>query len=139
MLKRIRTRTAMSMAASMSFLLFSVGCTYQKSHNLLPRQIAGVWTTDDPRYKERTLELSPAFVIVVTGRHDAPSVEMIDRVETKANGADTLLTIYSTDYSKGSHSTMKAQFSSANGGEIRFRNQPQVWTRNAEMQKHPSP
>lgn len=80
------------------------------------------------------MELSPAFIIIVTGRHDAPSVEMIDRVETEANGTGTHFTIYSTDYLKGNHSKMNADFSTANGGEIRFRNQSQAWTRNPAVQ-----
>ena len=80
------------------------------------------------------MELSQAFIVIVTGRHDAPSVEMIDRVETEANGTNTHFTIYSTDYLKGNHSKMNADFSAANGGEIRFRNQSQVWTRNPTAQ-----
>jgi hypothetical protein len=134
MLNRIRRMTPLALSACIVCILISTGCGRQESHSLLSRELAGVWTSKDPRYQGRSMELSPAFIIVVTGPHDAPSVEMIDRVETEAKGTDTHYTIYSTDYLKGNHSKMNADFSAANGGEIRFRNQSQAWTRSPKVQ-----
>jgi|GEM_PF-1125941 hypothetical protein len=116
-------------------LLGLFGCSQHAQQGLLPKDVVGAWTTNDPRYKDRLMELSRAFVIIVTDRHDPASVQMIDGVETEPTGSDTLYTIYSTDYSQGTHYQMKLQYSSANGGEIRFRNQPAVWKRQVEVEK----
>lgn len=118
-------------------LLASIGCSDHMRQYLLPRDVVGAWTTDDPRYQERVMELSRAFVIIITGRHDPASVQMIDRVESEVKGSDTLYTIYSTDYSQGTHYEMKIQFNPANGGEIRFRNQGTVWKRHVEATSKP--
>lgn len=118
-------------------LLACVGCSRNNSR-MLPRELEGVWTTDDPRYGDRLLELSQAFVIIVAG-HDTPSVQMIDKVETQPKGTDTALTIYSTDYPEETHYEMALQFSPANGGEMRFKNQTQVWRRRSDAQDRPSP
>lgn len=122
-------QTMRSVCAALVFvaLVTSAGCKRQRS-NLLPRQLVGVWTTDDPRYKDRFLELSQAFVIIVTGRNDPSSVQLIDRVETTQQGSEMLLTVYSTDRSGGQY-TMNLRFNPENGGELRFSNQSQIWKR----------
>jgi len=108
--------------------LVCAGCNRNDSR-MLPRQLEGTWTTDDPRYQDRFMDLSQAFVIIGTSRYDAPSVQLIDKVEVEARGSDTVLTVYSTDHSQSAHYQMAIQFSPANGGEIRFKNQTQVWRR----------
>ncbi len=109
-----------------------LGCTQLPHQGLLPVEVTGTWTSADPRYKDRELELSRAFVIIITGRHDPASVQMIDRVDTSTEGENRLFNIYSTDYSQGTHFEMKIQYRAANGGEIRFKNQQAVWTRRIE-------
>lgn len=80
-------------------LALTVGCGSNVLPNL-PREMEGVWTTDDPRFSGRFMELSPSFVIIVTGHDDAASVQFIDKVETQAPGDFSSLTVYSTDYSE---------------------------------------
>jgi hypothetical protein len=121
-----------------ALLLGSLGCTQHAHQGLLPKDVVGAWTTNDARYRDRLMELSRAFVIIVTDRHDPASVQMIDRVESEPAGTETRYTIYSTDYSQGTHFQMTIQYSAANGGEIRFRNQPAVWTRQVEVEKKPA-
>ncbi len=123
----------------MILLVTSLGCAHYAHQGLLPRDVVGAWTTDDPRYSERAMELSRAFVIIVTGRHDPATVQMIDRVESEPKGSGTLFTIYSTDYSDGNHFEMKLEFNPANGGEIRFKNQSAVWKRRVETSSKPAP
>ena len=108
--------------------LSGLGCQ-RKASPMLPRELEGVWTTDDPRYKDRQLELSQVFVITVTGRQDAPRVEWINRVSTAREGAGLQIAVDATDHSSGTQDHLKLVFSPANGGEIRFNNQPQVWRR----------
>ena len=102
------------------------GCD-RNTHSMLPAELGGEWTTDDPRYQDRFLELSPTFVITGMGRSEAARVEWIDKVEAAPIGNDTQFKVYSTELSLGTHDAMSFVFSSANGGEIRFRNQPEVW------------
>lgn len=110
---------------------FCVGCNSGASLTL-PREMEGVWTTDDTRFQGRFMELSPSFVIIVTGHDDPASVQFVDKVEPQAPGDLSSLTVYSTDYSEGAHYQMKLQFSPANGGEIRFQNQSLVWRRGGD-------
>jgi hypothetical protein len=91
--------------------------------------VEGLWTTDDPRFEGRFMELSPSFVIIVTGHDDPASVQFVDKVELQAPTDFSAFTVYSTDYSEGTHYQMRLQFSSANGGELRFQNGGQVWKR----------
>ena len=129
--RRIGLRTLFCIL-TLPLLVSLLGCTKLPHQGLLPTDVTGTWTSSDPRYKDRELELSRAFVIIITGRHDPSSVQMIDRVDTATEGENTLFNIYSTDYSQGTHFEMKIQYRAANGGEIRFKNQPAVWTRRIE-------
>lgn len=122
-------------AAIVTLLACLLGCAQLPHQGLLPADVVGSWTTKDSRYQDRELELSRAFVILITGRHDPASVQMIDRVDATTQGQDTLFTIYSTDYSQGTHFEMKIQYRPDNGGEIRFKNQQVVWTRRVEPKK----
>ena len=113
---------------AMVLLLPSMGC---KRSNMLPHDLDGVWTTNDPRYANAFLELSPAFVIVVTGPHNRASVQIIDRVRSEITGSGMLFSVQSTDVEDGTQQSMNLEFRSDNGGELRFRNQNQVWTRSS--------
>ena len=97
--------------------------------SMLPSDVQGVWTTDDSRYQGRSMELSPAFVILLTGQENAPSVQWVNQVKTEAAGNGTEITVVSTDRAAGAEYEMAIVYSPANGGEIRFKNQPQVWKR----------
>jgi hypothetical protein len=76
-------------------LSFSVGCN-SRVLMTLPREMEGVWTTDDPRFQGRFMELSPSFVIIVTGHEDPATVQFVDKVETQTPGDLSSLTVYST-------------------------------------------
>ena len=121
-----RIRIAIIVAA----LLACAGCS-RNTQSMLPRQLTGFWTTDSPRYQGRFLELYQTFVIIGTGPGEPPSVQMIDKVKTEPKGNGTVLTIYSTDPS-GAHYELGLQFSPANGGELRLRNQNHVWKRETD-------
>ena len=108
-------------------LLCCTGCNKNRQ-NMLPRQVAGFWVTDAPLYEGRFLELSEAFVIVGADPDNFPSVQRIDKVMTDPMQKDLALTIFSTDLD-GNHYKLALQFSQANGGEIRFPHQREVWKR----------
>ena len=108
-------------------LLSCTGCSRNRQ-NMLPHQVAGFWVTDAPLYEGRFLELSEAFVIVGADPDNFPSVQRIDKVMTDPMQKDLALTIFSTDLD-GAHYKLALQFSQANGGEIRFPHQREVWKR----------
>ena len=126
-----KTRPWPQLIAAVLSIFCCVGCNSTASLTL-PRELEGVWTTDDPRFQGRFMELSPSFVIIVTGHDDPASVQFVDKVESVAPGDLSSLTVYSTDYSEGAHYQMKLQYSPANGGEIHFQNQSLVWKRGGD-------
>ena len=111
----------------LSFALFT-GC-HKNETRMLPSEIEGVWTTDDPRYHDRVLELSRTFVIIITSRTEKASIQWIDKVKADPSEDALTVTVYSTDFPEGTHQEMSFHFSAANGGEIRFKNQATVWKR----------
>jgi hypothetical protein len=108
-------------------LSFSVGCN-SRVLMTLPREMEGVWTTDDPRFQGRFMELSPSFVIIVTGHEDPATVQFVDKVETQTPGDLSSLTVYLPTIPRAP-TTRCLQFSPANGGQLRFQNQGLVWRR----------
>jgi hypothetical protein len=119
----IRARTLVILLA----LLSCTGCD-KNTHNMLPHQVAGFWVTDAPQYEGRFLELSEAFVIVGSDPDNFPSVQWIDKVVRDPRQKDIALTIFSTDLD-GAHYKLALEFSQANGGEIRFPHQKEIWKR----------
>lgn len=124
--------TKVRLLAAVLTLLAGVGCS-KNEHNLIPGQLAGVWTTDAPRYQGRFLELYEAFVIVGEGPEHSPSVQMVDKVKAHPEQNDLALTIYSSDL-EGGHYELTLQFNPANHGEIRFPHQKEVWKRYSETE-----
>ena len=114
--------------ATMMSLLVCVACSRNTSPILSP-QLAGLWSTDDPRYQQRFVELSPAFVIIITGPGDPISVQLIDKVRSEPQAESTAFTVFSTDYSQNEQYQILLHFSPANGGELRFGNERLVWKR----------
>jgi hypothetical protein len=108
-------------------LLSGTACNKNRQ-SMLPHQVAGFWVTDAPAYEGRFLELSEAFVIVGSDPDNFPSVQRIDKVMTDPMQQDLALTIFSSDLD-GGHYKLALQFSQANGGEIRFPHQREVWKR----------
>lgn len=104
------------------------GCDRNVS-NMLPHDVEGTWATDDPRYRDRFFELSPTFLIIVAGPDTPANVRWIDKVKIQATGSETSYVVYSTDCSDDTQNQMALIFNPANGGEIRFRNQSEVWRR----------
>jgi len=74
-------------------------------------------------------------LIIVTGRNDRSSVQWIDKVKVQSAGDPMEVTVYSTDFLEGNHHELALQFSAANGGEIRLRNQSLVWKRRENYAK----
>jgi hypothetical protein len=112
-------------------LLACIGCSKQNPR-VLPAQLRGVWTTDAERYKDRFLELSPAFIIIGARGQAAPTVQLIKNVASQPSERGTVFTIDSSDL-EGNQYQMTLEFTPARGGELRVKNQQKVvWKRRRE-------
>jgi hypothetical protein len=125
-----RIRTAMAVLA----LVTGVGCRWHTSQMISP-ELKGAWTTDDPRYRDRVIELSSKFVIIVAGRDTPASVEWVNEVERNPGEGGATFTVYTTDFSQGTDDHIELHFSPVDGGELRIGNEPQVWRRRSDTRK----
>jgi len=124
------------LSISLLLLLACLGCS-RDNPKILPEQLNGFWTTDNPRYQDRFLELARVYVLIGVGRRQAPSVQVVDKFEAVQAGKETMYTIYSTDL-QGNSYQMALQFNPVNGGEIQLKNQPGiVWKRHAQQGASP--
>jgi hypothetical protein len=114
-------RTKFRLVAVIALALAATGCDRNVSRTL-SHELDGVWITDDPRYQGRSMELSPKFVILITGSDEPASVQWIDKVRSESTEDGLAVTVYSTDYPEGNSTRMSLRFSRANGGEVRFPN-----------------
>ncbi len=108
-------------------LLACVGCN-NNSHQFLPDELSGFWTTNDSRYQGRFIELSNAYVIVGPGDGSA-DVQRITDVKSVASGSDITYTIASKD-TNGADTQLVLVFENVNGGQFELGNQRgMIWKR----------
>jgi hypothetical protein len=108
-----------------------VACDRDDHPAVLPANVNGFWTTSDARYQDRFLELAGVYVIIGTGAHDPPTLQVIDKIDTVRSGKVTAYTVYATDL-QGISGQMTFEFDPANGGELQFKNQHGiVWKRHS--------
>ena len=108
-------------------LLSGVQC-----HNLseVPEELIGVWVTKNPDYSDRPFEIKKNTVIFEQGLgyldFDVFPIAGVKKTELEGR---TLYIIYYT-IATGKEFEFSFFYSAANGGEIRFKNQPgMVWTK----------
>ena len=119
------------MLSTLLLLLAMLGC-HHNTTSLLPARLVGFWTTDEPRYEGRFMELYQAYVIIGTGSKEAPTVQAVSSVEAEPENGSTLYRITSTDMT-GVQYKMALLYTPINGGELRFRHPEQiVWRRHME-------
>ena len=96
----------------------------------VPEELIGVWVTKDPNYQDRPFEIKKNTVIFEQGLGylDFDVYPIVGVKKTESEG-QTLYIIYYTIPS-GKKFEFSFYYSAANGGEIRFKNQPEmVWTK----------
>jgi hypothetical protein len=122
--------------AILLLLLATVGCNRNATH-LLPKELVGFWTADEPRYKGRFLELYRAYVILGTGPGEVPQVQIVDSVEADPDGDHVAYKISSTDLN-GVQYNMTLLYKPAGEGVILFRHQENIsWKRHKENEEAP--
>lgn len=94
----------------------------------VPDELVGVWRTSASQYRDGFFELKKEMVIFGTGRGKT-SINSILRVESSHQDNEVLYTIL-YESREGQEYKWSFYYLSANGGVIRFKNQPQIeWTR----------
>ena len=103
------------------------GCDWNRSR-FIPENLVGVWRTDDPRYRGRSLELSKDIAVIGIGG-EKPSIESVEWVKTQATSEETTYSIQCRT-ADGTKDLLTLSFSPKGDGEIRL-NHPQsiVWKR----------
>ena len=96
----------------------------------VPEELLGVWVTKNPDYSDRPFEIKKNTVIFEQGLGYLDfDVFPIAGVKKTEDEGQTSYTIYYTTAS-GKKFEFSFFYSAANGGEIRFKHQPEmVWTK----------
>lgn len=112
-------------------LLWLGGCDW-RGPRTLPGQMVGEWKTDEPRYHGRFLKLETDRITFGLGGAAPDQYEEIEtvRMVPKENPTDYLVKLKAEN---GTSDSIVLQFTSANGGELRLKNQPKVvWKRKSD-------
>lgn len=106
-------------------LFVATGC--HRDRAVVPDELVGSWTTDDPVYRGRSLKLEKEYVLVGFGEDVNPTVQRITKVEIIRNATTNSTTIYSTD-KEGLHE-LTVYFEPSDGGSLYIKNLRGKWTR----------
>jgi hypothetical protein len=102
--------------------IFLLGCQ-PKGDESLPAELAGVWTSSSPRFKDDTLELSKEFIVFTSGKfQDFINVNFILKVEKKPERNHILYVIHYENIHDQKYK-FSFYYYPAKGGVIRLKNQ----------------
>ena len=125
--RRIEMFRKMEFALAIFFLAALAGCrTIQLK--TVPDNLVGVWTTDVPKYSDRSLELTPELLVITTGPGERTFYGVL-AVDEEPRGKDTFYTVH---YVSDDREVFQLSFfySPQKLGAIQFEHQPGVvWTR----------
>jgi len=108
-------------------VIFAAQC--QKEYGV-PDELIGIWVTDDPDYSDRPFEIKRDTVIFELGLgyfdFDVFPIANVEKIDSEER---ILYTIYYLIPS-GIEFQFSFYYTPTNGGEIRFKNQPEMrWTK----------
>ncbi|MGD8255448.1 MAG: hypothetical protein PVJ11_09385 [Syntrophobacterales bacterium] len=112
-----------------AILILFFGAQCQKEFTV-PEELIGVWVTEDPKYAEHPFEIKKETLIFEQGQGylDFDVFPIVGLEKTDADG-DTLYIIYYV-LPAGKKFEFSFYYASAEGGVIRFKNQPEMkWTK----------
>ena len=111
-------------------LLWLAGCNQAaQTATTLPRQMAGTWRTDEPKYDGRYMKLDGDRITFGLGGTAADRVELVEQVSMTPldNPTDFAVKLKMPD---GTADSVNLQYSEKFGGELRLKSQPKiVWSR----------
>jgi hypothetical protein len=106
-------------AGLVAFLVF-----VPAKRHYVPEELVGVWTSSDPRYADRSLELTRITVAFGTGTQTV-DLYFVSDVEKTLQGNNILYTIRCHRLN-GAQEQVSFYHALKNGGEIRFKNQQHI-------------
>ncbi|NIQ91504.1 MAG: hypothetical protein GWN93_21845 [Deltaproteobacteria bacterium] len=112
-----------------AILIVFFGAQCQKEFTV-PEELIGVWVTDDPKYADHPFEIKKETLIFEQGQGylDFDVFPIVNLEKTDADGN----TLYIIHYvlPAGKKFEFSFYYASAEGGVIRFKNQPEMkWTK----------
>ncbi|MGD8687876.1 MAG: hypothetical protein PVH15_13975 [Syntrophobacterales bacterium] len=112
-----------------AILILFFGAQCQKEFTV-PDELIGVWVTEDPKYADHPFEIKKETLIFEQGQGylDFDVFPIVGLEKTDTDG-DTLYIIYYV-LPAGKKFEFSFYYASAEGGVIRFKNQPEMkWTK----------
>jgi hypothetical protein len=123
---RVKSRSTI---IAFAILIVFFGAQCQKEFTV-PEELIGVWVTDDPKYADHPFEIKKETLIFEQGQGylDFDVFPIVNLEKTDADGN----TLYIIHYvlPAGKKFEFSFYYASAEGGVIRFKNQPEMkWTK----------
>jgi hypothetical protein len=122
------TKRTLQVLSLFALFVLTVGCQSAK----LPNELLGIWRTDAPAYKGRYMKCDPQFVVLGVGE-EKPVPRKVVGITKMAEGVETLYTLKTNEKEEGEYS-FSFYYSAADGGTIRFKNQPQLIWKKGELE-----
>ena len=123
----VRSIAALGRALLLLLPIVLGGCDWNRS-KFIPDNLVGVWRTNDPRYRGRSMDLGKDTAVISTGV-EKPSVESVESVKVQPAGEETTYTIQ-CHTSQGARHLLTLRFSPRGDGELWFSHQQSiVWKR----------
>jgi hypothetical protein len=104
-------------------LVASIAFMYDRP-TLVPDELIGVWATSNPKYADRSLELSRVTVVFGTSK-ESVHVYFVSNVKKTVLDSNTLYTVYFHRL-EGTEDEVSFYYSPENGGVIQFKNQKHI-------------
>ena len=122
------TKRALQVLSLFALFVLTMGCQSAR----MPDELLGIWRTDNPAYKGRYMKCDPQFVVLGVGE-DKPVPRKVVEITKASEGVETLYTLKTNEKDEGEYS-FSFYYSPADGGTIRFKNQPQLIWKKGELE-----
>lgn len=121
-MKRVKIKSAI---LTLGIFVLAGGCQSKESIKL-PSELAGVWKTSAPKYRNCTFELNDRFIIFRNGNHlENIDVNFVSKIERVHKDDGTLYKICYEDLD-GQDFKFSFYFESSTTGTIRLKNQKKI-------------
>jgi hypothetical protein len=113
-------RYKLQLLAAVILMTLCAACNSAK----LPHELLGIWRTDVPAYKGKFMKLDEKYLVLGVGDEKVVP-RKIEEVSYTTEGKEKLYTVKTNEKDEGEY-TISFYFNPAEGGTIRFKNQPQL-------------
>lgn len=102
-----------------------------------PQELLGVWTTDDPRYPDRAMEIREDAIVFSVGREEPESHPLLQVRVRESEGRLEVALVYGTHWGE---SRLQVTVGRQEPTVLRFLNQEEVaWVRAGQDGREPDP